>query len=244
MNRGMAILGCLLLLGGMKSAAAQSFGDSVAATPAAESGIRLPESVSGAAPSSVAPTAASVTPPAAETPKPQITDATMQKALTEEQTQLEKERKLDEFFIPNGGLDVLNRPTEDGSVRGNAAMVEINQDGDSRRAAKIFLYYEDFRISGALGGATTCDMRFFVLTDLDRKLVNLDVKLVWPEMTTALSFANIMPNTPTYMDYTLVGDGCYSMDKMPNIVVNRCRVRNLSAAECAGKIVWLSAQKQ
>jgi len=62
-------------------------------------------------------------------------------------------------------------------------------------------------------------------------------------MTTTLSFANVAPNTPTAYNYTLMGDGCYTMDKMPNIIVNRCRVKGLSSAQCADKIVWLSDAK-
>ncbi len=76
-------------------------------------------------------------------------------------------------------------------------------------------------------------------SNLDRRLINLDVKLVWPNMTTVVSFANVQPNTQTYYNYALMGDGCYSMDKMPNIVVNRCRVKGMSSAECASNIVWL-----
>ena len=93
-----------------------------------------------------------------------------------------------------------------------------------------------------MSNMAACDVRFIVLTNLDRKLVSLDVKLVWPGLTTALSFSNVEPNTPTYLDYTLMGNGCYNMDQMPNIVVNRCRVRGMNSAECADKIVWLSAQ--
>ena len=36
-----------------------------------------------------------------------------------------------------------------------------------------------------------------------------------------------------------MGEGCYSMDKIPNIVVNRCRVSKMSARDCASKIRWL-----
>jgi len=124
-------------------------------------------------------------------------------------------------------------------VRGKSLVVEINGEGESRRPEKIFLYSENFKISTIAKNTTSCDIRFVIMSNLDRKLNQLDVKLVWPNMMTTLSFSNIMPNTPTYMDYTLIGEGCYTMDRMPNIVVNRCRVRGISAVECANKIVWL-----
>lgn len=170
-----------------------------------------------------------------------ISDEELSKALGDEKAALNQEEMLEQVFIPGGGLDIGERPTEDGSKRGDLSVVEINEDGYSRRAEKIFLYYDNFRISSYLSNSATCDMRFIVLTNLDRKLVSLDVKLVWPGMTTALSFSNVEPNTPTYLTYTLMGNGCYNMDQMPNIVVNRCRVRGMNSAECADKIVWLSA---
>ena len=122
-------------------------------------------------------------------------------------------------------------------------MVEVNDKGESRRAEKIFIYAENFKISNFLKNTVSCDIRFVVLANLDNKITQLDFKLVWPEMTTTLSFSNIMPNKPTYVDYTLLGDGCYSMDKMPNIVVNRCRVKGMSAVDCANSIVWLKMNK-
>ena len=86
----------------------------------------------------------------------------------------------------------------------------------------------------------TCDVRFNILSNLDRKITQLDIKLVWPEMTTTLSFSNVDPNTQTYYNYSLIGDGCYDMDVAPNIIVNRCRIKGMTASECANKLVWLS----
>lgn len=214
----LAISGILL---GVGSANAQTFGDSVSAAPAAPtSGIVLKTETSN---------------------KPAISDAELEKAIADEREKIQQQA-IDNTFIPGGGFDVLARPTADGSKRGGMAIVEVNDQGQSRRADKIFLYYENFKISGTLGGSATCDARFIVLSNLDKKLTSLDVKLVWPGLTTALSFSNVMPNTPTYLDYTLLGNGCYNMDKMPNIVVNRCRVKGMNSADCADKIVWLNTR--
>ena len=166
------------------------------------------------------------------------TDAELEKELQKEKSLAEIERLRDETFVPGGGLDIIERPTEDGSVRGGAAVVEIDEKGNSRAVEKIFLYYENFKVYG--GKSPYCDVRFFVLPNLNRKLSALDVKLVWPDMTTTLSFGDVSPNMRTYYDYTLMGEGCYSMDKMPNIIVNRCRVKGMSSVECANKIVWLN----
>lgn len=151
--------------------------------------------------------------------------------------------KKEDIFIPRYE-NILDRPTADGSERGTSSIVGIDSKG--RRIpmpTKIFLYYQDFRIDRSGSGLTTCDVKFFVNTNLDSRLISLDIKLVWPELTTALSFSDVPPNRPTYYTYTLMGDGCYSMDKMPNIVVNRCRVKGMSSADCASKITWLKAVK-
>ncbi len=213
---GLAASGILL---GIGAANAQTFGDSAPAAPAAPaSGVILKQEVAN---------------------KPVISDAELEKAIAAEREKIQQQA-WDGAFMPGGGFDVLSRPTADGSKRGGMAVVEVNDEGQSRRADKIFLYYENFKISGTLGRAATCDARFIVLSNLDKKITSLDVKLVWPGLTTALSFSNVMPNTPTYLDYTLLGNGCYNMDKMPNIVVNRCRVKGMNSADCADKIVWLN----
>lgn len=134
---------------------------------------------------------------------------------------------------------VLDRPTADGSQRGQVAIYEVDEYGRPQEVSRIFLYYDNFRIFRSVSGTTSCDVRFLINTTLDRRLISLDAKLVWPGITTMVSFINVDPNTPTYFNYTLLGEGCYTLDKMPNIVVNRCRVKGLSSAECAAKITWL-----
>lgn len=106
----------------------------------------------------------------------------------------------------------------------------------------IFLFYDDFKISQTMGGMIMCDVRFNVLHTLENKINNLSFRLKWPKMETTLSYNDVEPNTETYFNYTLVGDGCYSMDKIPNVIVNRCRVKGLSQSACAGKIRWLKKQ--
>lgn len=148
--------------------------------------------------------------------------------------------KNEDIFIPEGELYRLDTPTEDGSVRGGQVFVEVDEKGRMKKVSNIFLYYDEFKISGYVGGSVSCNVRFNLLSNLDQKINRLDVKLVWPGLTTTLSFADVAPNTQTYYNYALLGKGCYNMDKAPNIIVNRCRVRGMTASECADKIVWLS----
>ncbi len=146
----------------------------------------------------------------------------------------------EDIFIPEGELYRLNTPTADGSKRGGAAFVELDEKGRMKKVEKIFLFYDEFKITSYSSSRGSCDVRFNILSNLDRKITQLDIKLVWPDLTTTLSFSDVEPNTQNYYHYSLLGNGCYNMDKAPNIIVNRCRVKGLTAAQCADKLVWLS----
>ncbi|MDD4556861.1 MAG: hypothetical protein PHE89_06015 [Alphaproteobacteria bacterium] len=138
-------------------------------------------------------------------------------------------------------LPQIDRPTLDGVERGRVSMVPVvtSQKGKPVDDSFIFVYYSNFNIRTTMSGSVACDVRFIVLSTLDRRINSLSFRLKWPKMDTALNYEGITPNTETYYDYTLLGEGCYSMDSTPNIIVNRCRVKNMTSQECASKIKWL-----
>lgn len=169
--------------------------------------------------------------------------ATDELNMTDEEKEevMERLKKLNPR-IKNGNL-VLNPidlgQTQDGSERGTAGFVQISGK-EEENAGNIFLYYSNFKIIRSAANGVRCQVRFNVLNGLNSKLSNLSVKLVWPGINTNVSFSNVNPNFENYFDYMLLGEGCYSMDKLPNIIVNRCRVRGMNQEECAGKIRWLA----
>lgn len=125
--------------------------------------------------------------------------------------------------------------------RGYSAMSQVVGKGEKQPEDDrlIFLFYKDFNISKTMSGLVMCDVKFIILTTLDSKVSNISFRLKWPSIETSLSFNDVEPNVETYFNYTLVGDGCYSMDKIPNVIVNRCRAKGISQRECANKIRWL-----
>ena len=163
--------------------------------------------------------------------------------MTEEEKQevLKRLEKLNPR-IKDGNL-VLNPidlgKTQDGSQRGTAGFMQIGGK-DEESNGNIFLYYSNFKIIRSSANGVRCQVRFNVLNGLNVKLTNLSVKLVWPGISTSVSFSNVNPNFENYFDYMLLGEGCYSMDKLPNIIVNRCRVRGMNQDDCASKIRWLA----
>ena len=103
----------------------------------------------------------------------------------------------------------------------------------------IMLYMKNFSIYKSPSGQTRCSARFAVLTTLPVRLSNISYRLKWPKMETTLSFNDIDPGVENHFDYALLGDGCYSMDRQPNIVVNRCRAKGMTQRQCASKIRWI-----
>ena len=103
----------------------------------------------------------------------------------------------------------------------------------------ILLYMRDFRVSKNLSDITTCTMKFYVYSTLSKRISNISYRLKWPNMETPLSFDNVETNDVLYQTYTLLGDGCYDMDIEPNIIVNRCRVKDMPESACTAKIHWV-----
>lgn len=150
------------------------------------------------------------------------------------------------FFIPQlTKTEAIKKPAKVAPAvkRGRTTIKRVLSKGEQPAADDdqeiIFLYMENFKISRMASVKTTCSMRFFVVTNLNQKLSALSLKLTWPKISTNLSFNDVAPNTSTYFDYTLLGDGCYSMDTIPNLEVNVCRIKGLSQEQCSAKIRWV-----
>ena len=175
-----------------------------------------------------------------------------QKASSQVETAKQDSSSETNFFQPPAKQEVVNpedyiykkvpqidRPTLDGVKRGRTSVEPVVKDGKTTAEGYIYLFYSDFNIGSMMNGATTCDVKFQILTTLDRKLSSLAIRLKWQDMDTPLTFIDVNPNQKYHMTYTLLGDGCYSMDKIPNIVINRCRVKGMTQEECAGRVRWI-----
>lgn len=133
---------------------------------------------------------------------------------------------------------VPTRSTNTVNSQANVQSYRISSVEENEKKPQIILYMRDFKISKTLNGSINCTMRFYVYSTLKEKITNLSYRLKWPNMDTALAFDDIAPNTKTYFDYSLLGKGCYNMDKAPNVIVNRCRVKGLTQQQCAQSIRW------
>ena len=103
---------------------------------------------------------------------------------------------------------------------------------------KIYMYMRDFKVSKNINGRISCDVRFYLSSKVKEKITNISYRLKWPNMETALSHSNVEPEGEVSVNYTLLGEGCYDMDGVPNIIVNRCRIKGRSQEYCASIIKW------
>ena len=133
-----------------------------------------------------------------------------------------------------------NQPKEDQVKTPSVVQFRfVNGEVIADTKPKIMLYMRDFKVARNLNGRPSCTMRFYILSSAPEKITNISYRLKWPNIETALSFNDVAPNTPTFFDYALLGNGCYSMDKAPNIIVNRCRIKGMSQRQCADAIQWM-----
>lgn len=142
--------------------------------------------------------------------------------------------------LPAGNVEQEDDDDDDGTTPVAFQFRFIGDEVVAINTPRIMLYMRDFKISRNINGIPNCNMRFYVLSTLDEKITNISYRLKWPNIETALSFDNVKPNSAMYFDYSLLGNGCYNMDKAPNIIVNRCRVRGMSQQDCANAIEWLN----
>lgn len=111
----------------------------------------------------------------------------------------------------------------------------ITEDGkiNFEEEENIYLYYTNFKITQLLSGQPRCDISFVLFTSLSTTLSDISLRVQWPKINTGLQFQNVKPGEKNFYDYAFYGDGCYSMDKLPNIVINRCRIKGRTQKECA-----------
>jgi len=124
------------------------------------------------------------------------------------------------------------------NVRIEPALQNANADL-AGNAQEIRLALRDFKISKNLNGSITCDMKFYVYSTMKENISNISYRLKWPDLETPLSFDNVAPKKAQFRKYALLGKGCYNVDKIPNIIVNRCRIKGMSQQDCANAIHWV-----
>lgn len=122
----------------------------------------------------------------------------------------------------------------------NRPMITFSSNKRKEDHELIMMYMKDFNVYRSPSGQTRCSVQFAIVTTLPVKLSNISYRLQWPKMDTVLSFNDVQPQVENHFNYSLLGDGCYTMDRTPNIVINRCRVKGMSQRACASKVRWIT----
>lgn len=151
------------------------------------------------------------------------------------------------FYSGVAGAQVFNANTGNENQQASNSSVQFRSVdtqapksvSEGRKNQEIRLYMRDFKVYKTLSGITNCSMRFYVESTMKSPISNISYRLKWPEMETPISFDSVQPNSSVYVTYALHGNGCYHMDKTPNIIVNRCRVKNMTQQACTDSIRWV-----
>lgn len=108
--------------------------------------------------------------------------------------------------------------------------------------SKVFIYMRNFNIESTPSGRIMCSVRFSIMTNIPGGVNTLNLRFKWPKMTTSIAFYDVKEGEETYHDVTLLGEGCYTLDRVPNVIVNTCRIKGVSAKDCASRIMWVKAK--
>lgn len=119
------------------------------------------------------------------------------------------------------------------------AVTITSKDGKKLDREAILIFMKNFNVYRTASGQVRCSVRFGLVSTYKDDISNVSYELKWPKMSTRLSFPDIEPQIGYYIDYLLLGDGCYTMDKVPNVIVNRCRVKNRTQESCAASVSWI-----
>ena len=113
---------------------------------------------------------------------------------------------------------------------------------EQKKTPKIMLYYRNFKVDTTPSGRIMCDFDIVIHNSTPNKINTLNMQLIWPKIKTSASFYDVQPRQENYLPMALLGNGCYSMDKAPNIVVNLCRIKGMSGEECANSLMWVKVR--
>ena len=111
-----------------------------------------------------------------------------------------------------------------------------------KKVSRILMYYKNFKIDITPSGRVMCDFDLVIHNSTPNKINTLNAQFVWPSIKTNASFYDVPARSERYLSLTLMGNGCYSMDKAPNIVLNHCRIKGMSEKECASAIHWVKVK--
>lgn len=159
--------------------------------------------------------------------------AQRQQAATNQRTQ---QRQASTFDY---GTKQFNREVQAVAPKNHSPITVVGARGEEKQEL-ILMYMKDFNVYRSPSGQTRCSVQFALATTLGTKISNISYRLQWPKMDTVLSFSDVAPMVENHFNYSLLGDGCYSMDKSPNIIINRCRVKGMSQRACAEKVRWIT----
>ena len=147
-------------------------------------------------------------------------------------------------MFENGGA-VSSNNTDERTIGGKRIIrskLLTNDEADNQQAKlppRIMLYFKNFKINLTPSGRVICSFDLTMRNATPNKINTFNAQFVWPSIKTSGSFYDVPARSERYLSLALMGKGCYSMDKTPNIIVNHCRIKGMSAEECSEAVRWI-----
>ena len=116
---------------------------------------------------------------------------------------------------------------------------EVNTQDTKQLPPMIMVYFKNFKINLTPSGRVICNFDLTMRNATPNKINTFNAQFVWPSIKTSGSFYDVPARAERYLSLALMGKGCYSMDKTPNIIVNHCRIKGMSAEECSKAVRWV-----
>jgi len=147
-------------------------------------------------------------------------------------------------MFDDGGVASKNKSEEKtgGGKRIIRSRILTNNEASyqkEKRPPRIILYFKNFKINLTPSGRVVCSFDLTMRNATPNKINTFNAQFVWPSIKTTGSFYDVPANSERYLSLALMGKGCYSMDKTPNVIVNHCRIKDMSAEECSEAVRWV-----
>ncbi len=184
--------------------------------------------------------------------QPVTSSATPKKDAAMQTKTNEKNAKNEPIFDENGAPNIVVKNFDDldkeetKTPRNERAVYSFKIiDGEpvfEDESRSILISYGNYQVHKSFDNWVRCSLRIYVVNDLTEKITNFSFKLHWPDMSTAVQMNKLNPGVSTYKDIVLLGDGCFHIDKIPTIEVNRCRVKGMTQEQCADAVKWFKGK--
>lgn len=95
-----------------------------------------------------------------------------------------------------------------------------------------------YKVFQSLAGITKCSFSVKLRSEINRQINMIALSLKYPDRSFAFIFRDIPEKGEQIKNITTVGDICYNLGGIPDISINKCKIKSASGDDCAKHIKW------